>query len=476
MTGFGERVPISLVIEVFGLDLWVLKQLSDSGLITFNQDSHEVRVSLTVAEHLGAQLGREVGNSAQVDFELALVSRCKEQGIAPPKDEQLLSHLRAYQRVLWNFSQRKDFRVAFELMDALRPHAGVLKDSKLDPLDYDEELWRTDRDSETFVKHALAVGSLYFLRSESDAFEEFLLRVFKDPRFQSAPLPAKIELHSQLGLALRKRGKLEESERTFDIALGMLDSNCHPSLQVKLLYNKSLTESSARKYRQSLETTRAAIKLGEFAPNDDARVELLHMEASAKRDAGEPEADAKSSLLVALALARMYKLRTQEGWILQNAVKMLPSQFGPGQTVVVGCVGMAKHTEEGMGHEIQRHLKGTCELLFGCLSGLGHHSLALESKLLKERLGQHPLHHGAFDLYRYDQYASFDAPYSLLDTPLQAGEIMSFIGACIRQFGKDPEVQNAVVEWGLDLSPWISFTAETEVIHLPVSAEYVANG
>lgn len=475
LSGFGERVPISLVVEIFGLDLWVLKQLSDSGLISFNQDSLEVRVSQTVAEHLQAQVGFEVGNSAQIEFELALVTRCREHGVAPPKDEQLLSHLRAYQRVLWNLSERKDFEVAFELMAALRPHAGVLKDSKLNPLDYDEELWRTDHDSETFVKYALAVGSLYFLRAESDAFEEFLLRVFNDPRFQFAPLAAKIELHSQLGLALRRRGMLEESERQFDIALGMLDSSCHPSLQVKLLYNKSLTESSARKYKQSLETTRAAIKLAEFAPNDDARVELLNMEAAAKRRVGEPEAEVKSSIHVALALARMYKLRTQEGWILQNAVKLLPSLLGPSQSVVVGCVGMSKHMEEGLGHEIQRHLKGTCELLYGCLSGVGHHSLALESKLLKERLGRHPLYSGALDPYRYDQYASFDAPFSLLDVPLQSGEIISFIRACIRQFGKDPEVQSAVVEWGLDLSPWISTNEETEVIHFPASTAYISN-
>ena len=470
LTGFGERVPMSLVIEILGLDLWVMKQLSDSGLITFRRDCHEVRVSDTVAEHLHSQPGWEVDNPDQLEFEHALATRCQERGVVPPKDEQLLSHLRTYQQTLRNLSERRDYRNAFELMAALRPHAGVLKDSNIEPQDFDEELWQTDRDPATFVKYALAVGSLYFLRSESDKFEEFLLRVFEDPRFEQAPLQAKIELHSQLGLALRRKGLLNESERIFEVALGMLDSTCQPSLQVKLLYNKSLTESIAHKFAQSLSTTRCAIQLGEFAPNDDARVELLHMEAKGMREAGEPEAEVKSSFMVALALARMYKLGTQEGWILQNAVKMLPNQFDPRETIVVGCVGIAKHMEEGIGNEIQRHLKGTCELLYGCLMGLGHQSLALESKLLKERLGRDPMYNGTLDIYRHSLYASFDAPYSLLDTPVQPGEILSFVGACIRQFGDLPDVRKAVVEWGLDLSRWISFPAETEVIHFSTTA------
>ncbi len=456
LAGLRERVPFSIVLKELNLDLLNLKQLADCGLITLNSEQKDVRISDSIIEFLQHDSSFVPDNQSQIDFENSLAKSTLENGLACENDERVAAHAKVCTLVASQLIRRKEYDLAFKLLSKLRPFLGIIRESRIDPSVLHQEVFIPECDSAALCDRALSVGILHLHRFEFSQIEALIHEVMDDPRFSTASDKHKIELHSQLGLGLRGRGAYEESIKTFDHAISMLDPAAQPALYLKLLYNKTLTLTAHKRYQEALTTIRVALEYANYAPNDDARVELLHMEAVNMRDANEDEKDVRERLLVALAFARMYKLPVQEGWILQNAAKSLTTLLTPAQAVVIGAAGMEIQMQSGFTADFRRHAKGTCELIYECLKGEKYEALALEAKLIQERLSDIKLYQKDVDIYRNGNRSEFTSPIAIEQTPIHPGELQSLIAACIRILGDSPEIAVVVRDWGLDFSNWIA--------------------
>ncbi|MDH4387842.1 MAG: hypothetical protein QE269_03865 [Fimbriimonas sp.] len=464
LAGIGERVPFSIAREMLNIDLWVLKALTDCGLVLVNRDQMELRASETVVEQIHSGGFEAELEHYLVEFLNAIVERCSQNGIVVPKEELLISHLRVLFKVASSLAARGEVCLALELLSSLRPHAAAFQDGSINPDLLEKSLWTMDLDPTIFIRYALALGTLYILRQDSEGLERFMTVLLQDGRLGQAPITHQIEIYSQMGLGLRLSEKLEESQRIFELALGMLDFNCPPLLELKLLHNMSITLSVSGKFIEALEVRRAAIRLAQFAPNDHYRVELLHMEALTMFEAGLPQSEVKSSFHVALGYARMYKLSQQEGWILQNAAKFLTNMFDPSESILLGAIGIGLQVADGLTAEVRRHVKGTCELIYEKLTALQLSSLALEARMLSERLTPVPLAPIELGVIGQQAGTTFSLPYSVSDSPVSFLELTNFVRSCVRIASSNSESYRLIDEWGLDVAKWLDLGSQQERI------------
>ena len=109
-------------------------------------------------------------------------------------------------------------------------------------------------------------------------------------------------------------------------------------------------------------------------------------------------------------------------------------------------------------------MKGTCELIYEKLTALQLSSLALEARMLSERLTPVPLAPIELGVIGRQAGTAFSLPYSVSDSQVSFLELTSFVRSCVRIASSNSESYRLIDEWGLDVDKWLDLGSRQERI------------
>jgi tetratricopeptide (TPR) repeat protein len=449
LCGFEKRVSLDLADRCLNLDLYKVKTLIASGLVIFNKENESIEFNPSLRQCIVELDGYEPANLSQISFESEVADLICNDHLWFTSRKEASVDVSAAQTIIENLIKRDNIEGAIKILRSIRLHLGIVKNSDFDVTSCRDTFFKVVSDFNSFIECGLAIGASYFYQYKFKEMLDFVHEMLKDPRSLKGSLSLQSELWSQLGLAKRLNSDFHGSLVAYEEAFAIIDPSDHPGLSAKLLYNRALSLRELKLPLEALKCLREAIAYSSSVPNLDSKIELLHIEGLLMSETNEPDHEVISHLSTALAYARMYKLKSQEGWILQNISKTLHITMRPAETAFVACCGLLEHMSAGFTLDFRRIAKSTFVILGNCMVKLGLESLGGQCVIMVDRLAESDVYPGNIKNLHLLQNDTFKSPFSVPECPLHKNEVFYLISECMVALHLQDDVRDVARKFNL---------------------------